>query len=290
MPILRKLTLLERLNNAFIDEGNAYIDLQYYKYFRKIERDLSAKDKLNKKDIDEVVSYQNLQYSTLTKTMSAILLADIQETRKRNQDTEALMLAYYLVNKYKKPETIARVVNEQFSMVNKGLKPSIPQFLEYANKNESLIKKVDIKAQRQIAFVNSQIKSDLSKQMLKQFNEYQKKGLSKQEILDNFKNQFKDNVARAKRIVRTEMHLINETAKVERSKSRGYTHKQWRTQGDDRVRNTSWHDIIDGVKVPIDKPFEAIGLIADNPGDLSLPIEERINCRCYLVFTKESDD
>jgi hypothetical protein len=290
MPTLKKLTLLERLNNAFIEEGNGYIDLQYYKYFRKIERDLSEKEKLNKKDIDEVVSYQNLQYNTMTKTMSAILLADIQETRNRNQDTEALMLAYYLVKRYKKPETIARVVNEQFAMVNQGLKPSIPQFLEYANKNDALIKKVDVKAQRQIAFVNSQIKSDLSKQMLRQFNDYQKQGLNKQEILDKFKVQFKDNVARAKRIVRTEMHLINETAKVERSKSRGYTHKQWRTQGDDRVRSTAWHDVIDGVKVEIDKSFEAIGLSADSPGDLSLPIEERINCRCYLVFTRESDN
>lgn len=291
MPFKKKLTLLERLNNAFIEEGNASIDMAYFKYFRTIEKELDKRDSLTKKDIEEIVGYQNIQYSTNVKTMSGILLSDIQETKTNpNADRNTLMLAYYLVNRYKRPEKIAQIVNEQFNIVNKGLKPDIPMFLDYAEKNNKLINKVNVKAQRQINFINGQIKSDLSKRMFNQLQDYRKQGLNKNEILDKFKSQYEDNVSRAKRIVRTEMHAINEIAKVERSKSRGYTHKQWRTQGDDRVRDTAWHDIIDGVKIPIDRQFEAIGLSADAPADLSLPLEERINCRCYLVFSREVEE
>lgn len=59
--------------------------------------------------------------------------------------------------------------------------------------------------------------------------------------------------------------------------------KEWKTMRDDRVRDS--HVEADWQRVPVDSPFEVGGHEAQYPGDPSLPIEERANCRCVIVLT-----
>jgi hypothetical protein len=60
--------------------------------------------------------------------------------------------------------------------------------------------------------------------------------------------------------------------------------KQWNTQRDERVRNTTFHNGIDRQVVEIDKEFDVQGIKASYPADGSLPPFERYNCRCYLTY------
>jgi uncharacterized protein with gpF-like domain len=60
--------------------------------------------------------------------------------------------------------------------------------------------------------------------------------------------------------------------------------KKWRTEGDDKVRQT--HQATDGIEVELDEPFEVGASMLMYPGDDSLgaEIEELINCRCTVEY------
>jgi len=89
---------------------------------------------------------------------------------------------------------------------------------------------------------------------------------------------------RVERAMRTEAHEELEESKLNFAYANGNKFKIWKTQNDKRVRETPWHDAVAGMKVPIDGLFHAAGMEANYPGDLRLPVGERINCRCYLVY------
>jgi hypothetical protein len=91
---------------------------------------------------------------------------------------------------------------------------------------------------------------------------------------------------KVKRVLRTETHEQSEIASEELHETEGYTHKVWRTQDDRVVRDTPWHNAVKGMIVPIDSQFRANGMRADHPGDMLLPVGERVNCRCYLEYIK----
>lgn len=58
-------------------------------------------------------------------------------------------------------------------------------------------------------------------------------------------------------------------------------HKEWMATLDERTRTA--HQILDGQKVPIDKPFRAEGYTIDYPGDPHAHPSMVYNCRCTLV-------
>lgn len=60
------------------------------------------------------------------------------------------------------------------------------------------------------------------------------------------------------------------------------TEKEWRTHLDGRERHT--HHLLDGQTQPADSPFLSVsGATLKFPGDPDAPVEERVNCRCWLV-------
>lgn len=63
-------------------------------------------------------------------------------------------------------------------------------------------------------------------------------------------------------------------------KASGLAARSWITQRDDRVRES--HEAVDRDVVPAGQPFMVGGFEARFPGDPSLPIGLRINCRCIL--------
>lgn len=61
----------------------------------------------------------------------------------------------------------------------------------------------------------------------------------------------------------------------------GAREREWRTQGDDRVRPT--HQDVDGQIRKMNEPFLVGGALLNYPGDSSGPLVETANCRCYVV-------
>lgn len=101
------------------------------------------------------------------------------------------------------------------------------------------------------------------------------------EIARNIANASKAPLSRAKTIVQTESHRIQEKASLDaqrKAKSKGADIlKQWNSTLDGDTRPA--HRKLDGQVREIEEPFEASGLKAMYPGDFGDPAED-CNCRC----------
>ena len=101
------------------------------------------------------------------------------------------------------------------------------------------------------------------------------------EIARNIANASKAPLGRAKTIVQTESHRIQEKAALDaqyKAKSRGANVvKQWNSTLDGDTRPT--HRRLDGQIREVEEPFEANGLKAMYPGGFGDPAED-CNCRC----------
>lgn len=109
-------------------------------------------------------------------------------------------------------------------------------------------------------------------------------GLSNGEIARNISRMSNAPLSRAKVIVRTEAHRIQQASTrdaQERAKTMGAdVVKQWDSTLDGRTR--SEHRKLDGQIREIDEPFEAAGLKAMAPGHFGDPAHD-CNCRCVSL-------
>lgn len=112
---------------------------------------------------------------------------------------------------------------------------------------------------------------------------YVRMGLNETQVRERLVKLF-GSEERAVRTARTEMHVHIEEEKLEQAAAAGIKHKIWRTQRDDTVRDTPFHELVADMKVGIYDAFDVAGLKAWAPGDFRLPAGERINCRCYLEY------
>lgn len=106
-------------------------------------------------------------------------------------------------------------------------------------------------------------------------------GLPHSDISRNLANAAKISLGKAKAIVRTESHRIQEASAQDARKmavSRGASVvKQWKAIMDGKVRHS--HRVLDGQIVEVDEPFQVDGMEAMYPGDFGDPSMD-CNCRC----------
>lgn len=126
-------------------------------------------------------------------------------------------------------------------------------------------------------------KQSLTDDLYKDYQDYIDLGFGKPDAVAKTlaDNKIK-NDHRIKRYLETEAHEDYEKAKTENAERNGFKYKYWRTQRDGRVRRS--HQLLDGKIVKHDEKFKVGNSKAMYPGDTSLPIEERINCRCSTEF------
>lgn len=126
--------------------------------------------------------------------------------------------------------------------------------------------------------------SGLKKAIRKEITRGIASNMSNAEIARNISNVTKAPLSRAKTIVRTENHRIQQSAAYDAqqsSKAMGAdVVKQWDSTLDGRTRPT--HRQLDGQIREIDEPFEANGMKAMFPGDFGDPAED-CNCRCVSL-------
>ncbi len=74
---------------------------------------------------------------------------------------------------------------------------------------------------------------------------------------------------------------------LEKARREGKRVKIWRTQNDDKVRES--HRAMEGVAVPIDSPFIVNGERLRLPSDPNGSLEETANCRCFVEYADEQE-
>lgn len=102
------------------------------------------------------------------------------------------------------------------------------------------------------------------------------------------KKALEGDTVKAMRIVRTEGHRVQESAKHDAAE---YAHKQgvimmktWNSLEDERVRSSHRH--LDGKTIPVDQNFKGKFGSGPAPGKLGAAAED-INCRCFLTYKIE---
>lgn len=105
------------------------------------------------------------------------------------------------------------------------------------------------------------------------------------------KRELEGDAVKAMRIVRTEGHRVQESAKhdaADHANDNGVIMmKEWHSMEDSRVRDKNAnHRMLNGVKIPMDENFnDGLG-IGPSPGQMGVAGSD-INCRCFLTYSVE---
>lgn len=284
-----KRQLVEDINNAFIDvleEENAQ---RYVNYIKRINREIidnietMTADKARRIIQSERINIDNI--ALIFAIQNAVLILIDQPSQKNNAQLAAIsgILAMYSTNN---PKRFAKQVIKiaKGTGLNNREKIARKAINQFARANATTIKKTQKLA---IDNLNKSIdKSKVYKRMIKDFKANRKQFPDSpiEVTKSNLKRKYNGNTS-IERALDTELHAQSEFIKKEHSKAIGYTHKIWKTQGDGRVRKTCFHNAIANKKVPIDSDFRACGMMASYAGDERLPANERIRCRCYIIYT-----
>jgi hypothetical protein len=270
-----KNELLDKLNNAFLT-----IISRNDKATRAINRELVERDNLTSDDIRQIVLKHDSSIRNDAKIYALIAVItniinkgkdNLTLKEKRDYAPIIALVGLYSLNR---PELFAKkatniVRGQKLSGRMKGVKKSLDG---YFKTNANLIAEVEGDIVRTRTVAKEEVYKNIKKRLAADEDKRAK-------IIKNL-NKSK-NVERA---IRTEAHEELERGKLTHADRFGYRYKRWMTRRDDRVRRTAWHNEVDGVKIPVDSEFRAAGLLAMYPGDIRLPIGERINCRCYVVY------
>lgn len=284
--------IIEDLNNAVIDYMKDYRGTRLAQYFKSINNEIIRHSGRLDRDamrtiIDRHTEELDISDLAVFGALLGVLTAIIKErrlTQKQRTDYAPILglLAIYDITSPKR--FIDNVRKSMKSPKSANQRKAGGLINEYKDRASRTIERIAtkqrndlIRAQRVSVFrksreINAHIERMTAEQ--KPF-EMQQRWLTRQYNADRV----------IMRAVDTEIHANLETAKVEQAKFEGWTKKTWNTQGDDRVRKTRWHNWAANKTIDIDDDFVLGKMKASAPGDMRLPPGERINCRCYLVFS-----
>lgn len=163
--------------------------------------------------------------------------------------------------------------------------------------NADFLQKMSKKFTNQMRDMNKIITTDLSKAILKDYRRLSRTAnLSIEDISKQLQAKYSNDTARVERIMRTEMHSQQQIVATATAIENDYLFKTWHNRADGGkggdVRGTNSTDkadhlMLDGKKIPIDKKFKLKNGEAMYPSDPTLPVIERVNCRCELTYSKK---
>ena len=281
-----------KLNDFFIESQIQYMQGDYRKYIDSVKGKITSG--MSKNDINKLINNTpltlNVDRTVIVALIQGAILNVLNSKKTVTNDLMpivALLTLFGTKNEFK----LVKKVNKISKSILTGNTSSLTRFelsgykevSKFINANTTEIKAIKRSFQLELVKVNKLVKSNLSKNLMDRLIIAKDLKLTTKEISKQFKKT--NDYWRVKRVLDTEIHTLNEQVKVSQGKKLGFTHKTWRTQRDNKVRDTHYHNKVANKKVPLDSPFRAVGLEANFPGDNSLPIGERINCRCYVILS-----
>lgn len=280
-----KKELVDRLNQEFESLLAKKERPKYARHLRTITKKIVETRPQNRREMQRIITSQRLDLKTSTKMFVVLANATslIMATPTTPQQKEKLaplqqiMRAYNVMEPKRFAENVYNMTTgKNMTARNKRFRQTLLSYYDGFTEN---IETAEQQSNR--ALVRTQLEA--RNQMFKDLEDLREARVpvarQKTILLEKY-----NNPVRIQRALNTELHEQAERTKLEVSKYMKYTHKEWNTQRDEKVRRTKFHNSIDRKRVPIDSQFRAGGLTADHPGDINLPAGERINCRCYITY------
>lgn len=291
------MKLNEKYQDYIIEKSEHETTKNLQKLSNEIIKGIKGKDSLTASSVAGIVNKQSITYSEYLKSLDAMFLlspvmhyvsqgTDVRKSRitKGLRSQIKALFKDYDLNDYKK------VVDRAFSItydVDNGSKFDSTQernnFVAYLNQMEPRRKSVLNDVVKKLGEQDKVLKAGVSTSLFKQYTKLLDSGFGKKDAIEAISSMWEvtkeDSV---KTYFQMEAHEDFERIKIETAAANGFKHKYWRTQRDKRVRMS--HAMLDGEIVEYDKPFKMGKERPMYPGDSSLPLGERINCRCFTEF------
>ena len=289
MRLARRRELIEEINNAFIEFIRDYRGSRFTKYFKEINKKIIDDiDNLTPNRVAQIVQETDINvddvaiFSLILGSITTII-ENKRLDRKQRQALEPILLVagvYSLNNPKKFVNNIYKSLKNPSSKNNKLVNEEINKYIQANKQAIENIKREQVKMLKQ-----SQLKAKLqqSRDMIEEMSEMTRQGKPIEMQKHWLQRKYNGNKI-IKRALDTETHSALEKGKEAQARADGFTKKVWKTQGDDRVRSTRWHNHVRNMEIDINEDFRLGNTIATAPGDERLPVGERINCRCYLIF------
>jgi hypothetical protein len=290
MTLKNRRKLIEEVNNAFIEFIRDYRDSRFTSYFKEINKKIIADiENLTPNRVAQIVQETDLNvediaiYSALLGAITTIL--ENKRLNKKQRENLAPILivagAYSLSNPKRFVNNVQKSLSNPTSKTQKLVRNNIDKYIEA---NRVAVDRIKIEQVKMLK--DSQLKAKIaqSQDMIKEMSEMTLQG-KPIEMQKNWLQRKYNGSKTINRVIDTEVHSALEKGKEIQAVADGFEFKTWKTQGDDRVRSTRWHNHVRNMKIGINEEFRLGNMIATAPGDERLPVGERINCRCYLIFT-----
>jgi hypothetical protein len=283
--------LIDEINSAFIEFIKNYRGKRYTKIFKEINQEIIDRRGLISQDeirrlIERKVKDVNFEdiavFSLLLGSITTIM--ENRRLARKQKEQLAPIIAAIAVYSIARPKKFVDKIHKSYrnptsaneKKVNVLLKRTIVQNKETITRIQTLQKDSLVKTQ-------TLAKTEQAKHVIDDMAELTAKGKPIEMQKHWLRRKYNSNKV-IMRALDTEAHSSMEIGKLVQAKDDGFTKKTWKTQGDNKVRKTSWHSGVANMTVPIDEDFIVGSLRASAPADDRLPVGERVHCRCYLVY------
>ena len=282
--------LVEEINDAFINVLTKEQGHKYKVYINAIRREIVDKalnGKVTANDLKAIVS-KNTPNNEIVIQLGLILagVTLLLNNPRMTQDEKkpllpiiGIMALYSVANPKRFTSNILKATKGQASVKGNELLKG------YYQQNSKTITKLINKSQSELVKTQAKASTVTTKRIIKDIGIAQRnKVIDKEQLRTLLEKKYVSDSVAIDRNLDTEIHAQTELVKQTDSLAKGYTHKTWKTQGDNKVRKTLWHNQVANKRIPIDSDFRAGGQRAQHPGDPRLKPSDRIRCRCYLIY------
>lgn len=284
-----KAKLIDELNDAFIVFLRDYRGTRIATYIKNINtRIIEEAPNLSPPMIRRIVEEEALDlrdvavFSMIIGAITAII--ENRRMTKQQRDNLIPIIAAISVYSLSNPKRFVTKLHKSLKNPKSSNEKQVNKLLnDYVEKNQRVIERIQKEQLADLRRAQSLSKLDMTKSVVKDIERMTLEGKPLEMQRHWLKRKYNANKA-ITRAVDTEIHANIEKGKLLQAQSDGFTQKQWKTQGDDRVRRTRWHNHVANNTVDIDQDFRLGNMVASAPGDMRLPVGERINCRCYMIY------
>lgn len=284
----QKNKLIDAMNEAFQEEVKKQTKSKYRKSFNKLVEEMIEKRPRTRREIYNLMQKHQidfrdniLMFNVLNTVTSLIARKPTGKAKELSKGMVDIMRGFNILNPKRFARSVWKMIKGSRTQTAKE-KRFRPILLSYYDGFTENIEEEVKQSERALLRTRLETMNDL----FRDIEELREQRISapkiKKQLLEKYDDSFRIN-----RALDTELHEQAERTKMEQSKFMGFTHKQWNTQGDERVRNTLFHNTVKSPtnrRIPIDATWKVGTEAADYPGDIRLSAKERIFCRCYVTY------
>ncbi len=284
----QKNKLIDNINEAFVNFLKEWRGRRYSEVVRKINADIIDNiDNINASKVRDIVDKYTSEIKIEDVAIFTMLLsgitAIINKPRERRDELLAIIGVMSLFSIANTDMFVKKIYKSMHSPESENEKKAGVLLSGYVKKNQALVDKITKSQVKMFNVSQYKAKIQMSRDMIKEVKVMTAEGKPLEMQRHWLKRNYNNNKI-INRALNTEIHAGIEKGKHIEAVELGFTHKIWKTQEDDRVRVTRWHNAVANKRIEIDADFTLGGIKALAPADERLPAGERINCRCYLIY------